>query len=148
MLGRRAGSPIAVPVYARVQCRESKIEQEKVQFYCKDDSLFLSSYYLSMLSRVSSEFCVIASSQNGSTVTQKSSIEWINKKPDLRYLFLSIRRYLQLLIQSLTGRTPYHPLPTQTHIQFGCCAATQCWGHRRRIKTEEKAKVVAVVWGT
>ena len=23
-----------------------------------------------------------------------------------------------------------------------------CWGHRRRINTEEKAKVVAAVWGT
>ena len=43
---RRAGSPIAV--YAGVQCREPKTGQEKVQFYCKDDSHFLSSYYLSM----------------------------------------------------------------------------------------------------
>ena len=47
MPGRRAGSPIAV--YSQVQCREPKTGQEKVQFYCEDDSLFLSSYYLSML---------------------------------------------------------------------------------------------------
>ena len=46
MQGRRAGSPIAV--YARVQCREPKTGQQKVQFYCEDDILFLSSYYLSM----------------------------------------------------------------------------------------------------
>ena len=46
MPGRRAGSPFAV--YARVQCREPKTGQEKVQFYCEDDLLFLSSYYLSM----------------------------------------------------------------------------------------------------
>ena len=32
-----------------VQCREPKTGQEKVQLYCKDDSLFLSSYYLSMV---------------------------------------------------------------------------------------------------
>ena len=35
----------------RVQCREPKTGQETVQFYCEDDSLFLSSYYLSMVSR-------------------------------------------------------------------------------------------------
>ena len=46
MPGRWAGSPIAV--YTRVQCREPKTEQEKVQFYCEDDSLFLSFYYLSL----------------------------------------------------------------------------------------------------
>ena len=39
MPGRRAGSPIAV--YARVQCQEPKTGQEKVQFYCEDDSLLL-----------------------------------------------------------------------------------------------------------
>ena len=44
MPGRRAGSTFAV--YARVQCREPKTGQEKAQFYCEDDSLFLSSYYL------------------------------------------------------------------------------------------------------
>ena len=43
----RSGSPIAV--YARVQCQEPKTGQEKVQFYCEDDLLFLSSYYLSMM---------------------------------------------------------------------------------------------------
>ena len=46
MPGRRAGSPIAV--YAGVQCQEPKTGQEKVQFYCEEDLLFLSSYYLSM----------------------------------------------------------------------------------------------------
>ena len=30
------------------QFREHKRRQEKVQFYCEDDSLFLSSYYVSM----------------------------------------------------------------------------------------------------
>ena len=45
MPGQRAGSPIAV--YA-VQCQEPKTGQEKVQLYCEDDILFLSSYYLSM----------------------------------------------------------------------------------------------------
>ena len=29
-----------------------------------------------------------------------------------------------------------------------CCYGVVCWGHRRRINTEEKAKVVAAVWGT
>ena len=38
------------PVYVRVQCWEPKTGQEKVQFYCEDDSIFLSPYYLSMLS--------------------------------------------------------------------------------------------------
>ena len=37
MPGRRARSPIAV--YARVQCREPKTGQEKVQFCCEDDLL-------------------------------------------------------------------------------------------------------------
>ena len=46
MPGRRARSPIAF--YARVQCREPKTGLERVQFYCEDDILFLSSYYLSM----------------------------------------------------------------------------------------------------
>ena len=41
-----AGSPIAV--YAWVQCREPKTGQKKVQFYCKDDWLWPSCYYLSM----------------------------------------------------------------------------------------------------
>ena len=36
-------------VYARVQCGEPKTGQLKVQFYCEYDSLFLSSYYLSMV---------------------------------------------------------------------------------------------------
>ena len=36
-------------VYARRQCREPKTGQEKVQLYCEDDTLFLSSYYLSMV---------------------------------------------------------------------------------------------------
>ena len=45
MPGRRAGSPIAV--YARAQCREPNRGQQKVHLYCEDDSLFLSSYYLS-----------------------------------------------------------------------------------------------------
>ena len=49
MPGRWAGSPVTV--YAQEQCREPKTGQEKVQFYCEDDSLFLSSYYLSMVSR-------------------------------------------------------------------------------------------------
>ena len=44
---QRAGSPIAV--YAQVQCQEPKTGQQKVQFYCEDDLLFWSSYYLSML---------------------------------------------------------------------------------------------------
>ena len=44
MLGRRAGSPFAVYVIVQVQCREPKTGQEKVHFYCEDDS----SYYLSM----------------------------------------------------------------------------------------------------
>ena len=35
MLGRQAGSPIAV--YAQVQCREPKTGQQKVHFYCEDD---------------------------------------------------------------------------------------------------------------
>ena len=49
MPGRWAGSSIAV--YARVKCWEAKTGQEKVPFYilyCKEDSLFRSSYYLSM----------------------------------------------------------------------------------------------------
>ena len=46
MLGRQAGSPIAV--YARVQCGEPKTGQEKVHFSSEDDLLFISSYYLSM----------------------------------------------------------------------------------------------------
>ena len=46
MPGRRARSPIAF--YARVQCREPKTGLERVQFYCEDDILFLSFYYLSM----------------------------------------------------------------------------------------------------
>ena len=46
MSGWQAGSPIAV--YVRVQCREPKTGQEKILFYCEDDSLFLSSHYLSM----------------------------------------------------------------------------------------------------
>ena len=50
---QRAGSPIAV--YARVQCRDPKTGQEKVQFYCKYDSLFLSSYYLSMVHTLGEE---------------------------------------------------------------------------------------------
>ena len=45
MPGRQAGSPIAV--YARVQCREPKTGQKKVQFYCEDDWLWPSCYYLS-----------------------------------------------------------------------------------------------------
>ena len=56
MPSRRAGSPIAV--YARVQCREPKTGQEKVQFYCKDDSLFLSFYYLSMMYSYST-MCIV-----------------------------------------------------------------------------------------
>ena len=47
MPGRRAGSPIVV--YARVQCREPETGQQKVQFYSEDNSLFLSSYYLSIV---------------------------------------------------------------------------------------------------
>ena len=46
MPGRQAGSPFAVNT--QVQCREPKTGPEKVQFYCEDDWLFLSSYYLSM----------------------------------------------------------------------------------------------------
>ena len=46
MPGQRAGSPIAD--YAQVQCPKTKTGQEKVQFYCEDKLLFLSSYYLSM----------------------------------------------------------------------------------------------------
>ena len=46
MPGCRAGSPFAV--YAWVQCREPKTGQKKVQFYCKDDWLWPSCYYLSM----------------------------------------------------------------------------------------------------
>ena len=45
---RPAGwAPFAV--YAQVQCREPKTLQEKVQFCCEDDKLFLSSYYFSMV---------------------------------------------------------------------------------------------------
>ena len=40
---------VPIAVYAQVQCREPKTVQEKVQFYCEDNSLFLSSYYLSMV---------------------------------------------------------------------------------------------------
>ena len=47
MPGRQAGSPIAV--YARVQCREPKTGQKKVQFCCEDDWLWPSCYYLSMI---------------------------------------------------------------------------------------------------
>ena len=35
-------------VFAQVQYREPKTGQQKFQFYCEDDLLFLSSYYLSM----------------------------------------------------------------------------------------------------
>ena len=45
MPGRWAGTPFAV--YVRVQCQEPK---PGLQFYCEDDLLFLSSYYLSLLS--------------------------------------------------------------------------------------------------
>ena len=38
-----------IAVYAWVQRRDPKTGQEKVQFYCKDNSLFLSSYYLSVV---------------------------------------------------------------------------------------------------
>ena len=43
------GHLLAIAVYARVQCREPKTGQERVQFYCEDDILFLFSYYLSMM---------------------------------------------------------------------------------------------------
>ena len=49
MPGRRAGSPVSV--YARVHCWEPKTGQNKVQFYCKDDWLWPSCYYLSMYGR-------------------------------------------------------------------------------------------------
>ena len=51
MPGQRAGSPVAVLyIYARVEynAESKKTGQEKVQFYCEEDLLFLSSYYLSM----------------------------------------------------------------------------------------------------
>ena len=47
MPGQRAGSPVSV--YVRVHCREPKTGQQMVQFYCKDDWLLPSCYYLSML---------------------------------------------------------------------------------------------------
>ena len=43
----QAGSPVAV--CARVRRREPKTGQKKVKFYCKDDWLCPSCYYLSML---------------------------------------------------------------------------------------------------
>ena len=42
-------------VYARVQCQEPKTGLQKVQLYCEDDSLFLSSYYLFMGYRLCTE---------------------------------------------------------------------------------------------
>ena len=48
MPGRRAVSPVSV--YAWAHCREPKTGQQKVQFYCKDDFLWPSCYYLSMVS--------------------------------------------------------------------------------------------------
>ena len=46
------GHLLAIAAYEQVQCREPKTGQKKVQFYCEDDSYFLSSYYLSMFASV------------------------------------------------------------------------------------------------
>ena len=48
MLGRQAGATVSV--YARVQCREPKTGQQKVQFYCEDEIHCRSGYSLSMIS--------------------------------------------------------------------------------------------------
>ena len=50
MPGRRAGSPIAE--YARVQCWEPKTGQQKVRFYCEDDSLCRSCFIIYLCSTV------------------------------------------------------------------------------------------------
>ena len=72
MPGRQAGSPIAV--CARVQCREPKTGQKKVQFCCEDDWLWPSCYYLSMTVQQAEQGRSIFNMQNYSVSRTKLTV--------------------------------------------------------------------------